>query len=74
MCCAGKGFVGRIGLFELMRVDNEIAGLISAGGDEAKLTQMMRQEHQRTLLEDALRKVLTGQTTVKEVLQAVVGA
>jgi len=74
MCCAGKGFVGRIGLFEFMRVDNEMAALIAAGGDEARLTETMRQKGQRTLLEDALGKVLSGQTTVKEALQAVAGA
>jgi type II secretory ATPase GspE/PulE/Tfp pilus assembly ATPase PilB-like protein len=67
--CAGRGFAGRIGLFECMAPDTEIAALISEGINEADLMATLRRKGYRTLMEDAVSKVLDGLSTVAEVLE-----
>ncbi len=68
--CGNTGFRGRIGIFELLEVTDEIRKIIMGSdfsldqiGDAAKKAGMM------TMFEDGLRKVETGITTVEEVLR-----
>jgi type II secretory ATPase GspE/PulE/Tfp pilus assembly ATPase PilB-like protein len=67
--CAGRGFSGRVGLFECMAPDVEIAGLIEGGCSEAQLLSALRRKGFRTLIDDAVIKVLQGVSTVSEVLE-----
>lgn len=69
--CAGRGFRGRIGLFELFRPDVAISSAIAAGATEAELSAMRRERGQRTLSEDGLRKCLSGLTSLSEVSRTV---
>jgi type IV pilus assembly protein PilB len=69
--CAGKGYAGRIGLFELMTVDEEISRSIARGIEESELAEMMRRREMTLLVEDAASKVVEGATTVQDVLAAV---
>ena len=55
--CAGRGKVGRTGLFEMLPVSNAMTQLITNGADEVQLSQLAQQEGCRTLAEDAFRKV-----------------
>lgn len=71
MYCAGRGFVGRMGVFECMAPDAETAALISKGVTEAELLAAIKAKNFRGLMEDAAMKVLAGLTTVKEVLEVV---
>ncbi|MFZ4767129.1 MAG: GspE/PulE family protein, partial [Roseimicrobium sp.] len=68
--CAGRGYSGRMGLFECATMDSEIAALISRGVPEAALADALRKKRFRTLLTDGAAKVRAGLTTVREVLDA----
>lgn len=69
--CAGRGMVGRLGLFEMLAVDEAMSRAISSEVDEAELVRLMRQSGSRRLVDDALDKVLRGETTAREALSAV---
>jgi type IV pilus assembly protein PilB len=69
--CANRGYAGRLGLFELFPTDEELARRIAQGCDEAELLQEMRARQIGTLLDDAIEKLFTGETSVKEVLSSV---
>ena len=69
--CAGRGFTGRLGLFELVPVDESLSQCIARDFSEAEIVQYMREQGQPLLLEDGVEKALAGRTTVQEVLGAV---
>ncbi|HYF52606.1 MAG TPA: hypothetical protein VEJ63_24580, partial [Planctomycetota bacterium] len=69
--CAGKGFSGRVGLFEAMVMSDAMRELVSTTKSEAAIRAAMQQAGCPTLIEDAAQKVLSGVTTVREVVQAV---
>jgi type II secretory ATPase GspE/PulE/Tfp pilus assembly ATPase PilB-like protein len=69
--CAGKGFVGRVALFEMFRGGNDVSQLITESVSEAKLLAHMQTARQPLLLEDGIRKALSGTTTVQQVLSTV---
>jgi type IV pilus assembly protein PilB len=67
--CAGTGFSGRIGLYELMKVTDEQRRLILAKSSADDLRACARREGMRTLREDGLEKVKRGVTSLGEVLR-----
>jgi general secretion pathway protein E len=68
--CAGRGFAGRMGLFECLAPDTELAALIARGTPEVELAAHLRRGQFKSLRADGAAKVLAGQTTVREVLEA----
>jgi type II secretory ATPase GspE/PulE/Tfp pilus assembly ATPase PilB-like protein len=69
--CAGTGYRGRIGCFELFRMDEEIADLITTGAPVHRVRQAAIQKGMPTLLGDALAKAEAGETSLAEILRAV---
>ncbi|MBI3910648.1 MAG: Flp pilus assembly complex ATPase component TadA [Armatimonadetes bacterium] len=69
--CRNKGYRGRVGIFELMRINDEIAELIVRRAPVAEIREAARANGMRTLREDGLRKVLAGVTTPEEVRRVV---
>ena len=67
--CANKGYKGRIGLYEVLELRTEWAKVISEGGSESQLLAMMKEAGINSLLEDAVDKMLDGDTSYSEVLQ-----
>jgi general secretion pathway protein E len=67
--CFGTGFTGRVGIFELMELNDEIRRMIMAGADAIDLTQAAKRNGMRTLREDGWLKVREGVTTVDEVMR-----
>jgi type IV pilus assembly protein PilB len=67
--CAGTGFRGRIGVYELMRISDEQRRLILAKSSADELRACARREGMRTLREDGLEKVKLGVTSLGEVLR-----
>lgn len=65
--CFGTGFLGRVGIFELMELNDEIRKLIMKDADASDLTAAARRNGMRTLREDGWLKVATGVTTPAEV-------
>lgn len=70
--CGGRGYHGRVRLFELLPVDGETGGLIAAGADEGTLSARAAGASP-TLAADAVRKLRCGLTSVREVMAAVSG-
>ena len=71
MYCAGRGFTGRLGLFEMMPVDETLSRMIAEGAEEARLLEFMRESHLPRLLDDALEKLWNGDASLRDVLSAV---
>lgn len=67
--CHSTGYAGRIGLFEVLEVSNEIKKLITAKKDSNVVLQQAIREGMTTMLDDGLIKVSKGQTTIDEVLR-----
>ncbi len=66
--CRGKGFRGRMGIFELFTVDDEVRHMINNNATTIQLRARARELGMRTLREDGVRKVLGGLTTAEEVI------
>ena len=67
--CTGKGYSGRIGIFEMMDLNEEIRDLIMQNADASKLTAAARRNGMRNLREDGWEKIAKGVTTVEEVMR-----
>lgn len=70
--CHDQGFRGRIGVFEIFNVNEEVERLIYSKGTSAQLRSLSRQLGMRSMREDGVRKVMAGMTTVEEVLSVTV--
>jgi len=64
--CRRLGYRGRIGVYELWRIDQEDYDLILHGADEKTLYKALQVKAHATLLHDALEKVVDGITSVAE--------
>jgi type IV pilus assembly protein PilB len=71
MYCADRGYVGRLGLFEMLPFDESLSRLVAEGGGEGDVIRAARKRNVPRLSDDALAKLHAGETTVKEVLEAV---
>lgn len=71
--CAGRGYEGRMGLFECASIDEETADLISKSAPEAVIARSLADKGFRTLQQDGITKVLEGGTTLREVFAATTG-
>jgi len=67
--CTGSGYKGRIGLYELMEVTDEVAKAINANVPEDQLRKTAIQEGMVTLRDSGLTKIREGVTSVEEILK-----
>jgi general secretion pathway protein E len=67
--CGGRGYVSRMGIFEMMPVTDDMRKLIMNNADASVLTQAARRNGMRNLREDGWLKVRDGVTTVEEVMR-----
>ncbi|HSW97913.1 MAG TPA: ATPase, T2SS/T4P/T4SS family [Candidatus Saccharimonadales bacterium] len=67
--CAGLGYLGRIGIFEVLPVTPRIARLVLEHPDSATIEQEAKAEGMITMRQDGYLKVLQGLTTIEEVLR-----
>ena len=68
--CRGRGYRGRMGIFEIFVADDEIRQMINRNATTIQLRQRSRELGMRTLREDGIRKVLAGMTTAEEVISS----
>jgi type II secretory ATPase GspE/PulE/Tfp pilus assembly ATPase PilB-like protein len=69
--CRGTGFRGRIGLFELVTISDDVRDAITRRAGRAELRAIAERDGMTTLRSDGWRKVEAGLTTVDEVLRVV---
>jgi type IV pilus assembly protein PilB len=67
--CRGTGFSGRVGIYEMVRMNNDLRELILTRASEHTLLQAARQNHMSTLREQCLARVREGLTTLEEVVR-----
>jgi type IV pilus assembly protein PilB len=67
--CRNTGNSGRIGIYELFTLDDELRDLVVAQAPLQHLRKAAREHGMRTLLEDGLAKVREGITSADEVLR-----
>lgn len=80
--CRFTGYRGRLGIFEIFKVDDEMRHMINRMGDTGdrseqvstvQLRKRAREQGMRTLREDGFQKVFAGLTTFDEVLAVTMG-
>ncbi len=67
--CNNIGFVGRIGLFEIMLLNDEIRGLIGERATTSKIRNAALKIGMRTLRDDGIDKIKKGITTIDEIIR-----
>jgi len=67
--CSGAGYQGRVGIFELMELDDELRQRIMANEDASQITEVARRHGMRNLREDGWLKVRDGVSTAEEVMR-----
>ncbi|WP_457640545.1 type II secretion system ATPase GspE [Persephonella sp.] len=69
--CLGTGFKGRIAIYEIMEIDEEMRGVISKQPESMAVREKAISKGMKTLIEDGMEKIVQGITTIEEVLQVV---
>ena len=70
--CNNTGYRGRVGLFEVMEVSDEIRELILSGASAMELRRQSMEEGMITLRQSGLHKIRAGMTSVEEVVRETV--
>ena len=71
--CRHTGYKGRMGIFEIFGIDDEVRHMINKRTSTVQLRQRARELGMRTLREDGVRKVLAGLTSAEEVISITIG-
>jgi type IV pilus assembly protein PilB len=67
--CGYRGYRGRKGIFELMIMTNELREMTFRGRDSSEIRKEAHSQGMITLQEDAVRKIMSGMTSIQEVLR-----
>ena len=67
--CTGTGFRGRVGIFEMMALNNEIRTLAFERAATNKIRKAAIASGMKTLLQDGKLKILNGVTTAEEIVK-----
>ena len=68
--CNHTGYHGRLGIFELMLVDDDLRALVTQNTDSKTIKRRAMEKGMQSLRTDGARKVLEGVTSIAEVLRA----
>ena len=71
--CRQMGYKGRMGIFEIFIIDDEVRHMINKRSSTLMLRQRARELGMRTLREDGVRKILAGLTSGEEVISITMG-
>lgn len=67
--CRGSGYVGRIGIYELLIIDDKFRDMINQDSSLANMRRAFRESGQPSLFDDGLKKIKQGATTIEEVMR-----
>jgi general secretion pathway protein E len=67
--CQGRGYRGRVGVYELVPVSSEMRNLITHRAPLAEIRELARSSGSRSLLEDGVLKASRGVTSIEEILR-----
>jgi type IV pilus assembly protein PilB len=69
--CQKTGYFGRIGIFELLEMREEIRRLVMKEANASQIRERAKELGMHTMFEDGLRKVEKGITTIEEIIRAI---
>ena len=67
--CLGTGYSGRLGIYELLEVTDEVQKLVIKESDANTIKRAAVANGMETLREDGAKKVIEGITTIEEVMR-----
>ena len=67
--CGGTGYRGRVGVFEILKIDESVRGLINAQTDGNTIDRAAVQAGMTTMVDDGVAKCRAGITSTNEVLR-----
>ncbi|MCG2686539.1 GspE/PulE family protein [Candidatus Parcubacteria bacterium] len=67
--CGNSGYKGRIGIYEALEVDEQMAGLILKRASSEEINKAAKAKGMISLLQDGFMKVKQGITTIEEILR-----
>jgi type IV pilus assembly protein PilB len=67
--CRGSGYAGRLGIYELLVIDDMFRDMINKDSSMVNMRRAFSKSGQRSMFEDGMIKVKQGLTTVEEVLR-----
>ena len=67
--CRGSGYVGRVGIFEMLIIDDKFRDIINKDSSVSNMRRAFHASGRDSLFDDGMRKVAAGVTTVEEVLR-----
>jgi type IV pilus assembly protein PilB len=67
--CRGSGYSGRVGIFELLVIDDKFRDMINQDSSISNMRRAFRASGRDTLFDDGIKKVKAGVTTIEEVLR-----
>ena len=67
--CMNSGYRGRVGIYELLVMDNQIRALVNSGADAVAIKDVAVKGGMTTLFDSGMGKVMAGTTTIKEVMR-----
>jgi type IV pilus assembly protein PilB len=70
--CNGTGYKGRVGLYEVMEITEDLRELILVGASGLELRRKAIEDGMLTLRQSGLEKIRQGMTTVEEVVRETV--
>jgi type IV pilus assembly protein PilB len=67
--CNGKGVLGRVAIFEILKMTKELSQIITKGFEETMLEEEARRQGMITMRQDGIMKALQGEVSLEEVLR-----
>jgi type II secretory ATPase GspE/PulE/Tfp pilus assembly ATPase PilB-like protein len=71
--CVGTGYLGRVGVFEFFKINDQFSGMIAEREPSQAICAAARSEGMRFLLDDGVQKIRDGITSVEEITRVVGG-
>jgi type II secretory ATPase GspE/PulE/Tfp pilus assembly ATPase PilB-like protein len=69
--CGGTGYYGRVGIFEVLEVDDELRALIVQHSTFNEIDELIKKKLQETMRQDGFNKILLGHTTLEEIMKVI---
>ncbi|MEK7583206.1 MAG: ATPase, T2SS/T4P/T4SS family [Patescibacteria group bacterium] len=69
--CGNTGYAGRISIYEVLEVTDEIRRAIMSRGNASEIKKIAIEHGMTTLMDDGFRKALEGLTTIEEILRVI---
>lgn len=69
--CDKSGYKGRIGIHEIMEIDDEVRTALMRNADASEIKKIAIKNGMTTMIEDGFKKAVEGVTTIEEILRVI---